>query len=202
MTYAIFKAAGFQYRAELGDVLRLPSLDAESGDVVTFDQVLLGSNEGEVMIGRPTLNGAAVRAEVLRHGRADKIIVFRFKRRKNVRRKTGHRQDFTEIRVSQIDFGGDKIVKLEPAKKPAKKKAAPKKAAPKKAEAEKEKEPKAEAATVTKKAPAKKPTTKKKAPAKPKAETKKKTEAKPKAETKKKTEAKAKTTTKSKKKKS
>ncbi len=184
MTYAIFKAAGFQYRAELGDVLRLPSLDAESGDEVTFDQVLLGSNEGEVMIGRPTLDGAAVRAEVLRHGRADKIIVFRFKRRKNVRRKTGHRQDFTEIRVSQIDFGGDKVVKLEPAKEPAKKKAAPKKA---------------EAATVKKKAPAKKPTTKKKAPAKPKAETKKKTTT---AKAKPKTEAKAKTTTKSKKKKS
>jgi large subunit ribosomal protein L21 len=191
VTYAIFKAAGFQYRAELGDVLRLPSLDAESGDTVTFDQVLLGSSKGEVMIGRPVLDGAAVRAEVLRHGRADKIIVFKFKRRKNHRRKAGHRQDFTEIKVSQIDFGGDKVVKLEPEKKPAKKKAPTKKA-------EAEKEPKAEVATKTKKAPAKKTTTKKKAPAKPKAETKKKTTAKAKP----KTEAKAKTTSKSKKKKS
>ena len=198
MTYAIFKAAGFQYRAELGDVLRLPSLDAKSGDTVTFDQVLLGSSDGEVLIGRPVLDGAAVRAEVLRHGRADKIIVFRFKRRKNHRRKAGHRQDFTEIRVSQIDFGGDRVVKLEP-EKPAKKKAPAKKAEAEKApKVETAKKPKAEVATKTKKAPAKKTTTKKKAPAKPKAETKKKTTAKAKP----KTEAKAKTPAKSKKKKS
>jgi large subunit ribosomal protein L21 len=59
-----------------------------------------------VLIGRPTLEGAAVRAEVLRHGRADKIVVFKFKRRKNIRSKTGHRQDYTEVRVSEIDFGG------------------------------------------------------------------------------------------------
>lgn len=186
MTYAIFKAAGFQYRAELGDVLRLPSLDVESGDTVTFDEVLLGATEGDVLIGRPTLEGAAVRAEVLRHGRADKIVVFKFKRRKNIRSKTGHRQDYTEVRVSEIDFGGDRRVSLEKEKK-----AAPKKKAAKKPEV---KEPEAKAAAKPKKAPAKK-----KAAPKAKAKTTtKKTTAKAKTTTK----AKAKTTSKSKKKKS
>jgi large subunit ribosomal protein L21 len=117
VTYAIFKAAGFQLRAELGDVLRLPSMDAESGATVTFDEVLLGASDGDVLVGRPTLQGAAVRAQVLRHGRADKIVVFKFKRRKNYRRKTGHRQGFTEVRVNEIDLGGERRVALEPEKK-------------------------------------------------------------------------------------
>ena len=127
MTYAIFKAAGFQYRVEPGDVLRLPSFEAEAGDTVTFDEVLFGSSEGEVLVGRPTVKGAAVRAQVIRHGRADKIIIFKFKRRKNYRRKTGHRQDFTEIRVSEIDLGGGRKAVAEPVEKRAAKKA-PKKA--------------------------------------------------------------------------
>ena len=201
MTYAIFKAAGFQYRAELGDTLRLPSLDAESGDTVTFDEVLLGAADDEVLVGRPTLEGAAVRAEVLSHGRADKVIVFKFKRRKNYRRKTGHRQDYTEVRVSEIDLGGGRFVSLE-AEKP---KAKPKKAKPKKAKPKKEPAAKAEVETVAK--PAKKPAAKKPAAKKPAAKkpatAKAKAAAKPKAKTTaKKPAAKAKTTTKSKKKKS
>ena len=195
MTYAIFKAAGFQYRAELGDVLRLPSLDVESGDTVTFDEVLLGSAEDEVLVGRPTLEGAAVRAEVLGHGRADKIIVFKFKRRKNYRRKTGHRQNYTEVRVNEIDLGGGRQVSLEAAKKAKPKKAAPKKEPEAKAEVETAAKP------AQKKPAAKKPAAKKTATKKPAA--KAKTAAKPKAKsTTKKTTAKAKTTTKSKKKKS
>ena len=192
MTYAIFKAAGFQYRAELGDTLRLPSLDAESGDTVTFDEVLLGAADDEVLVGRPTLEGAAVRAEVLSHGRADKVIVFKFKRRKNYRRKTGHRQDYTEVRVSEIDLGGGRFVSLE-AEKP--------KAKPKKAKPKKEPAAKAEVETAAKPA-AKKPAAKKPAAKKP-ATAKAKAAAKPKAKTTaKKPAAKAKTTTKSKKKKS
>ncbi|NIN73394.1 MAG: 50S ribosomal protein L21 [Gemmatimonadetes bacterium] len=187
MTYAIFKAAGFQYRAELGDVLRLPSLDVESGDTVTFDEVLLGATEGDVLIGRPTLKGAAVRAEVLGHGRADKVVVFKFKRRKNIRSKTGHRQDYTEVRVSEIDFGGDRRVSLEKVKK-----AAPKKKAAKKPVAK-------AAAAKPKKAPAKKKAAPK---AKAKTTAKKKTTAKAKSTSKAKTTTKAKAKTTSKKKKS
>jgi large subunit ribosomal protein L21 len=190
VTYAIFKAAGFQYRAELGEVLRLPSIDVESGQTVTFDEVLLGSADGDVVIGRPRLEGAAVRAQVLRHGRADKIVVFKFKRRKNIRSKTGHRQDYTEVRVSEIDFGGDRRVSLEKEKKAAPKKKAAKKpeaAKPKKAPARKKAAPKAKVAP---KAKAK--TTAKKTTAKAKSTSKAKTT----------TKAKAKTTPKSKKKKS
>jgi len=188
VTYAIFKAAGFQYRAELGDVLRLPSLDAESGETVTFDQVLLAAADDEVLVGRPTLEGAAVRAEVLGHGRADKIIVFKFKRRKNYRRKTGHRQNFTEVRVSGIDLGGGRQVSLEAEAGPEKAKAK-KKPEAKAAAAEKAAKPKAAA----KRPAAKKPAAKKTATSK----------AKPKAKsTEKKTTPKAKTPSKSKKKKS
>lgn len=193
MTYAIFKAAGFQYRAELGDILRLPTLDAESGDTVAFDQVLLGAAGDEVLVGRPTLDGAVVRAEVLKHGRADKIVVFKFKRRKNYRRKTGHRQNFTEVRVNEIDLGGDRRVSLETEKQAEAKKAKP--------EAGAKPKPKAAAKPSAKKVAAKKvaakQTTEKKA-------TPKKTASKPaKAATKKPAaKAKAKEASKAKKKKS
>jgi large subunit ribosomal protein L21 len=193
VTYAIFKAAGYQYRAELGEVLRLPSLDAESGSTVVFDDVLLGASDGETLIGQPTLEGATVRAQVVRHGRADKVLVFRFKRRKNYRRKTGHRQGFTEVRVSEIDLGGGRRVSLEMEEKAKAKKKA-RKARPKR-------KPKAKAAAAKK--PAAKPKAKKapaRKPAKPKAKAapKKKTTAKPKTTTR----AKAKETSKPKKKKS
>lgn len=118
VTYAIFKAAGFQYRAEPGDVLRLPTLDAEAGETVTFDHVLFASSAGDIAVGRPTIKGAVVRAEVLRHGRGDKIIVFKFKRRKNYRRKTGHRQDFTEVKISEIDLGGGKAAESKAKQAP------------------------------------------------------------------------------------
>jgi large subunit ribosomal protein L21 len=200
VTYAIFKAAGFQYRAELGDVLRIPSMDAESGDTVTFDEVLLGSADEEILIGQPTLEGAAVRAEVLGHGRADKIIVFKFKRRKNYRKKTGHRQDYTEVRVSGIDLGGGRQASLEVEKKPKAKKAAkPEPVAEAAAKAEPTAAAKPKTKPAAKKPAAKKATTKAKAAAKPKA----KAAAKPKAKAAaKKTTAKAKETSKSKKKKS
>lgn len=185
MTYAIFKAAGFQYRAELGELLRLPSLDAEPGGTVTFDEVLLGAGDGEVLIGRPTLEGAAVRGEVVRHGRGDKVVVYKFKRRKNYRRKTGHRQDFTEVRINEIDLGGKLKVTLEPEKKEKKEK---KKPAEKKAKAKK---PKA------KKATAKKATTKKASSTKKTTKAKSSTKSTGKAKT-----SKSKSTSKSKKKKS
>lgn len=144
VTYAIFKAAGFQYRAELGAVLRVPSLDVESGETITFEDVLMGASDGETLIGNPTLKGATVQAEVLRHGRADKVIVFKFKRRKNYRKKTGHRQNFTEIRVREIDLGGEHKVTLEEAEKPKK--------APKKQKAEAAEKPKARKPATKKKA--------------------------------------------------
>ena len=202
VTYAIFKAAGFQYRAELGAVLRVPSLDVESGETITFEDVLMGASDGETLIGTPTLRGAKVQAEVLRHGRADKIIVFKFKRRKNYRKKTGHRQDFTEIRVNEIDLGGEHKVSLEQVEKAKAPKTEKTEAAeqPKKQKAATKRKPKAEAATkeAGAKAPSKKKTSSKKKA--PKAEAPaKKTEPKAKASAKKKL-SRGKKTTKSKKK--
>ena len=105
MSYAIFKAAGQQFRAAKGETLRVPKLEGEPGAKVTFDEVLLSSDGKKVKAGQPTLKGAKVVGQIVRHGRGDKLFVFRFKRRKNYRRKTGHRQDFTEIKVTDLKLG-------------------------------------------------------------------------------------------------
>jgi len=101
--YAVFQTGGKQFRAEPGSRLRIPSLTAEPGDTVTFDEVLLaGDSDENVKVGTPTVDGASVKAEVLRHGRGRKVIVFKRKRRKGYRKKQGHRQDFTEIRIDEV----------------------------------------------------------------------------------------------------
>lgn len=137
--YAIFEAKGKQFRATPDQKIRMPSIGAEPGDRVTFDTVLLaqkGAGE-DVMIGRPALEGASVAVEVLRHGKDDKIVVYKMKRRKGYRRKQGHRQKFTEVKVVDIDFGTGKSVKAEKPKKAAeaKKTEKPKKTETPKAEA-------------------------------------------------------------------
>jgi len=104
--YAVFETGGKQFRAEPGSRLRIPSLDVEPGVSVTFDHVLLaGDGEQNVQVGTPTVEGASVTAEVVRHGRGDKVIVFKRKRRKGYRRKQGHRQNFTEIRIDEVALG-------------------------------------------------------------------------------------------------
>jgi large subunit ribosomal protein L21 len=100
--YAVIRTGGKQFRAEPGASIRVPSLVAEAGDTVTFDDVLLLSDGDSVTVGEPTVSGAEVRAEVVGHGRDRKIIVFKRKRRKGYRRKQGHRQGYTEVRVSEI----------------------------------------------------------------------------------------------------
>jgi large subunit ribosomal protein L21 len=100
--YAIIRSGDKQFRAEPGQTLRVPSLDAEVGATVTFDEVLLTGGADDVRVGAPTLEGASVSAEVVRHGRGRKVIVFKWKRRKNYRRKQGHRQGFTEVRIDEI----------------------------------------------------------------------------------------------------
>jgi len=131
--YAIFEAKGKQWRAELDATLRMPTLDAEPGDRVTFDNVLLAERDDRVIVGQPSLDGAVVAAEVLRHGRGDKVVVYKMKRRKGYRLKQGHRQGFTEVRVLEIDLGKGKSVapKAEVAKAAPKKEASGKAAAPK-----------------------------------------------------------------------
>ena len=118
--YAIFEAKGKQFRAVPDQKLRIPSLAAEPGDRVTFDTVLLAQagETQDVLIGQPALDGASVAVEVLRHGKDKKIIVYKMKRRKGYRRKQGHRQKFTEVRVVDIQIGTGKSKKVEAASKP------------------------------------------------------------------------------------
>ncbi|GBD33166.1 MAG: 50S ribosomal protein L21 [Gemmatimonadales bacterium] len=102
MSYAIFRAAGKQFRAEKGTILRIPTIPGDPGSKVTFEEVLLWSDGEKVKAGQPLIKGARVTAEILRHGRDRKIVVFKFKRRKNYRRKAGHRQGFTEIKITEV----------------------------------------------------------------------------------------------------
>jgi large subunit ribosomal protein L21 len=103
--YAIIRTGGKQFRAEPGKSLRIPSLDIEPGQTVTFGEVLLGSAGDQIKLGAPLVDGAAVTAEVVKHGKGEKIIIFKHKRRKNYRRKQGHRQKFTEVRINEINLG-------------------------------------------------------------------------------------------------
>ena len=105
MTYAIFRTGGKQFRAEPGKTLRIPSLSADAGTTVEFSDVLLGAQDGNVRLGVPTLSGAKVTGEIVKHGLGDKIVVFKFKRRKNYARKQGHRQGYTEVRIKDITLG-------------------------------------------------------------------------------------------------
>ncbi len=166
--YAIFEAKGKQFRAEPDMTLVIPSLDAEPGERVTFDHVLLAERDEQVIIGQPSLEGASVATEVVRHGRGEKIIVFKMKRRKGYRRKQGHRQGFTEIRIVDIDLGAGRSVE-PPAKaekpkrkkaveaKPAKKPAKAKKAAEKVEKIEKVEAPVVEVAPVEVEVPTEEP---------------------------------------------
>ena len=103
--YAIFRALGKQFRAEKGMTLQLPLMAAEPGSKLTFDEVLLTSDGDTITAGAPLVKGAKVTAEVLGMIKADKIYVWKFKRRKNYRRKTGHRQKYTEVRITDVLVG-------------------------------------------------------------------------------------------------
>ena len=100
--YAIVDISGQQFKAEPNVVLRVPLLDVEEGGEVTLDKVLVWADGDAVEFGRPTVEGKSLTAEVLRHGKDKKIIVFKKKRRKKYRRKNGHRQQFTEIRLREF----------------------------------------------------------------------------------------------------
>ncbi|HKY98306.1 MAG TPA: 50S ribosomal protein L21 [Gemmatimonadaceae bacterium] len=105
MAYAIIRTGGKQYRAESGKTIRVPSLPGEAGSKVTFNDVIFGSDGDKSMVGVPTLKGASVAGEIVKHGRDKKIVVFKMKRRKNYAKKQGHRQGFTEVRIGDITLG-------------------------------------------------------------------------------------------------
>lgn len=100
--YAVIAAGGKQYRVEQGDVLRMEKIAGNVGDPVSFDRVLLVSDGQNLTIGRPVVEQASVGARIIEQDRSKKIIVFKYKRRKGYRRKQGHRQDYTAVRIDSI----------------------------------------------------------------------------------------------------
>jgi large subunit ribosomal protein L21 len=100
--YAVFKTGGKQYRASQGDRLRVEKLDAEVGDSVEFDQILLVGEGSDVQVGAPLVEGGKVEAKVTAQGRGKKVEVIKFKRRKNYKRQQGHRQHYTEVEITSI----------------------------------------------------------------------------------------------------
>ena len=101
--FVVFESGGKQHRVSEGDLIRLERVSAAPGESVEFDRVLLVSNGDDVTVGTPYVEGGKVTAEVVEQGRADKIRVIKFKRRKNYLRRAGHRQSFTEVRITGIN---------------------------------------------------------------------------------------------------
>jgi len=100
--YAVFATGGKQYRAAVGDVVRVEKLEGQVGDTITLEEVLLVGGEAGVKVGNPKVAGARLACEIVGQGRHRKIIVFKHKRRKDYRKKQGHRQYFTALRVKDI----------------------------------------------------------------------------------------------------
>ena len=101
--YAIVNTGGKQYKIQQGDVLRVEKIPGEVGSPVSFDKVLMFSDGENVNIGRPVLDNVAVKGHIVDQGKGKKIVVFKYKRRKRYRRKLGHRQQYTEIKIDSIE---------------------------------------------------------------------------------------------------
>jgi large subunit ribosomal protein L21 len=100
--YAVIETGGKQYKVQQGDVLYIEKLNANEGDVVKFDRVLLVGKEDGLVVGSPIVSGASVSAKVEKHGKDKKIIVFKYKAKKNYRKKQGHRQPYTKVTIESI----------------------------------------------------------------------------------------------------
>ena len=123
--YAVIKSGGKQHRVTEGETLKLEKIEAATGDIIQFDDVLMVASGDNFSIGTPLVEGAAVSAEIISHGRGDKVRIIKFRRRKHSMKRQGHRQWFTEVKITEIKASGAE-------KKPvATKAAAPKAEAPK-----------------------------------------------------------------------
>ena len=151
--YAVLNSGGKQYKVQKGEVLKVEKISGDVGSSVTFDRVLMFSDGENISIGQPVLDSVSVEGHIVEQGKAKKIIVFKYKRRKRFRRKNGHRQQFTAVLIDSIKAKGTKAAKAAEPKAEAKaevkesetQKAAPKKAVAKKAAPKKETAEKAEA---------------------------------------------------------
>ena len=123
--YAIIESCGKQYKVTEGDVVYFEKLDAEEGKKVTFDKVILVSKEGKVDVGAPYVKGVKVEGKVVSHGKGKKILVYKYKAKKNYRRTQGHRQPYTKVEITKIKMPTEKAeVKEASAKKATAKKEA------------------------------------------------------------------------------
>jgi large subunit ribosomal protein L21 len=102
MAYAIIRSGGKQFRVEEGGTVRVPTLDVQAGDTVELEALVIGGGEAGVLVGAPAVEGARVSATVVDHGRATKVIVFKKKRRKQYKRRQGHRQNYTTVKIDSI----------------------------------------------------------------------------------------------------
>ena len=106
--YAIIESCGKQYKVAEGDVVFFEKLDAEEGKKITFDKVMLVSEDGKVQVGNPYVKGVKVEGKVVAHGKAKKIIVFKMKAKANYRRRYGHRQPYTKVEITSIKIAAKK----------------------------------------------------------------------------------------------
>ena len=123
--FAVIKTGGKQYRVAAKDVITIAKLDAQPGESVTFGEVLMFTNDNGTELGGPTVQGVTVAGEVVEQTRGPKVIAFKKRRRQNSKRKRGHRQDFTVVRITEILTGGakpSKEAKPKAEKKPRAKK--------------------------------------------------------------------------------
>ena len=118
--YAVIESCGKQYKVAEGDVVFFEKLDAEEGKKVTFDKVVLVSDEGKIEVGAPYVKGIKVEGKVVAHGKGKKIVVFKYKPKKNYRRKQGHRQPYTKVEITDIKTAAAKTEKVAEEKKETK----------------------------------------------------------------------------------
>ena len=142
--YAIIESCGRQYKVTEGDVVFFEKLDAEEGKKITFDNVVLVSDDKRVEVGAPYVKGAKVEGKVVSHGKGKKILVYKYKAKKNYRRTQGHRQPYTKVEITKIKTAAEKAEEKitapkaevkEASAKPAEKKTTAKKAETTKKEA-------------------------------------------------------------------
>ena len=115
--YAIIESCGKQYKVAEGDVVFFEKLDAEEGKKVTFDKVILVSNDKKIEVGAPYVKGIKVEGKVVSHGKGKKILVFKYKAKKNYRRTQGHRQPYTKVEITKIKMPAEKAEAKETAAK-------------------------------------------------------------------------------------
>lgn len=100
--YAVIETGGKQYRVSEGDRIRVEKLDAADGDIITIDKVIMLGRDDAPVFGSPFVSGAVVKAKVAEHGKEDKVIIFKYRRKKNYRRFRGHRQQYTDLVIESI----------------------------------------------------------------------------------------------------